>query len=115
MEKRLRKRKSILIGVGAIIAGILIYVLFIGYITSYGYRDYKEFCEQYIPHIDNYILQNKKYPEKLSIFPKPDYYPRYDVEECLYFVREDRYELIAPLGLIGAAYYDSKTKLWNYD
>jgi len=107
--------KYIIIGLSLLIVGSIIYFIFISYITSNGFRNYQEFCANYILMIEQYKNKHKEYPSELSTFQKPEYYPRYDAERCGYFVTEEGYTLVAPAGLIGAYIYSSETKKWRYD
>ena len=110
------KAKKILIIV-VVVVGICIasYLVFVGYLVTNGYRDYVDFCSKYSNQIDEYKTQNERYPDSLMELNKPKFSFRYDIKKCSYYSRENMYGFTAPSGLIGWAFYDSKTKKWTYD
>jgi len=107
--------KYVIIGLSLLAFVVVLYLVFISYITSNGFRNYQEFCSKYIPAIEEFEENNKKYPSSLAAFKKPEYYPRYDAKKCLYFTNEQGYTIFAPSGLIGHFIYSSETREWHYD
>lgn len=108
-------KKYLITGLSILLVGSVLYFIFISYLVSNGFRDYKEFCAHYIPMIEQYRHEHKVYPAGLNAFKKPEYYPRYDVKDCGYIQQKDEYTLFAPAGLIGAYIYTSEDNKWRYD
>jgi len=102
-------------GLGILLLLFVLYLVFISYITSNGLRDYQAFCGKYIPVIEQFKEKHKHYPDSLALFVKPEYYPRYEPDKCLYYPKENGYVIFAPSGLIGNYIYSSETKEWHYD
>ena len=94
---------------------IVIYFVFIGYLVTNGFKDYIDFCSKYTNQIDKYKAQNGRYPDSLSELNTPNYSFRYSSKECSYYSRKNVYSFTVTSGLIGSAFYESKTKKWTYD
>lgn len=89
-------------------------LVFIGYMLTEGYRNYKSFCSQYIPKIDKYYSVNGMYPLSLNQFESSIIDFRYNSNNCRYSINKEGYTFLFLSGvtLIG---YDSLKQKWWYD
>ncbi len=97
--------------------GVVFFIFEIGvfYLLSDGFRDYKPYCSHFIPLIDNYYLQNHKYPNSLSVVDdKLIYNIRYSPKGCGYTYDKDSYSFYFSEGMTLYG-YDSITKKWWQD
>lgn len=108
-------KKVLLISTLIILVCAVAYITFIGYMVSNGFRDYVSFCSTYISQIDEYKSKTGQYPKSLKELNKPKYSFRYEVETCKYYAQTNIYGFTVPKGLIGQAFYSSKSKKWTYD
>ena len=108
-------KKWLLIATGSFLVLALLYVIFISYLVTNGFRDYMTFCSRYMPLLEEYRAKNSKYPKNLSEFRKPDFYPRYDAAICGYSRLDNGYMFYMPEGLIGTAIYNSNEGKWFHD
>jgi len=93
------------------------YLIVMSYIFSNGYRDYKEFCSQYIPILKQYHTEHGVYPSTLNSFEvsTPDF--RYSLDKCGYrsFSDSDSYSFYLSDGFLGVWGYNSQKGKWWYD
>lgn len=113
MKPKAKKVLNIVLAVTSVC--IASYLVFVGYLVTNGYRDYVGFCSKYLSQIDEYKSKNRRYPDSLMELNKPKFSFRYGIQDCSYYSQENMYGFTAPSGLIGLAFYDSKTKKWTYD
>lgn len=100
---------------GSFLAILLIYFVFIGYLVSGGFKNYVAFCSEYFPYLEEFHEKNLEYPENISDFSKPNYYPRHEVKECHYSKIENGFIFSVSEGLMGVAIYNSNKEKWFHD
>jgi len=113
--KWVKIRKILVIAGSVIFISAIVYVAFIFYLLTNGYRDYEKFCSEYIPLLETYKLNKGHYPNKLMVFEKPSFYPRYSESSCRYIGSVTHYSFKVDEGLIGWSFYDSNHHRWVHD
>lgn len=111
----MKKNLFIKILLGVLIS-FLAYILFISYIISDGFRDYKNYCSQFIPSLDTYYKQHQKYPKTLLQLAggKTGFNFRYSINGCGYQTNEKSYTFYYAEGF-GVGGYNSDTQQWWID
>lgn len=90
----------------------LVYIIFLYYTLSNGFRDYKKFCKNYIPLLEEFKKENNSYPKTLKNL---DYHSfRYNYKDCGYKESNSSFYFYFIDGF-GVGGYDSNKKEWWRD
>ena len=108
-------KQYIIIGIGILILFSGLYFVFVSYLVTGGFRDYKAYCSRYIPLIDAYHAQNRRYPADLSSLGPMEASTSHDPAQCRYSATENGYTITVPAGLAGRLIYSSETGKWRVE
>ena len=88
----------------------------IGYFFTDGYRNYKDYCSEFIPNLEYYYKEHHEYPKTLLQLQggKTGFNFRYSTNDCGYSASKDSYTFFYSEGF-GVGGYDSKTNRWWVD
>lgn len=91
------------------------FVIFIQFILTNGFRDYKEYCSGYIQPVEEYFSRIGEHPSSISHFEEyNDPYNRYEPNDCGYMHNDKGFRFMATSGF-GVVIYISENKMWVYD
>jgi len=108
-------KKKILYGVGILTALSLLFLVVMMYLMTDGYRNYKNYCSQYIPKLETYYKKYNSFPPSLDVFEKSVFDFRYSTTDCGYEQDTNTFTLFVSDGYLGYWGYNSSTKEWWYD
>ena len=113
MQHKTKKRIRTSIFIALLL--ILVYIVYISYQVTNGYKGYVKFCSKYIEQIDHYKNLTSQYPKNLGKLNKPSFSFLYNPKACGYYAQKDFYGFIVTENLIGVAFYSSDALSWNHD
>ncbi len=98
-----------------ILLGVTLLVLFVSYLISNGFHDYKKYCSEYIPRLEDFKNQKGFYPDNLILIEKPELYFRYKKNDCRYLIDSRGYSFKVEDGILGWSFYYSDIDRWKHD
>jgi len=105
-----------------VIGIVILFFLFIGYILFMWYglslviefdKNYKIFCSQHIPLIEEYYLDNGVYPSTLNKLERMGFDTKYIDRDCGYKMGLHEYSFYISQGLGFSGYNSLKKEWWN--
>jgi len=108
-------KKKILYTIVILVTFGMISLVLTFYLMSDGFRDYKNYCSQYIPKLESYYQKHHEYPKSLDVFEKSLFDFRYSNEECNYRPSENNFSFFMSDGFLGIWGYESSSGKWWYD
>ena len=108
-------KKKILYTIAILVAISMTYLFVVFYLIGDGFRDYKNYCSQYIPKLESYYRKHHEYPKSLDVFEKSIFDFKYSNEECNYRPRKHDFAFNMSDGFMGIWGYESSTAKWWYD